>query len=233
MPSSASPARLAAAALATSTLLLTACGTLSTVPIGDEARARLHVVSIDPAVKLPAELTYLGRAQGTALILGGPLVGALIAADSASAPKAQLAAELQANHILLGDILAAEFAKQATADAGSIRFVVGDAPADARLELSVNAYGVMQAQPLGTTLYPMLNVNAVLKASDGRVLWQATEIAGAHHRDNKVGHTYEEYVKDPQLLRQVLVAGSDIASHMLAENLMGREAAQDVPGIQR
>ena len=233
MPIPASTHRLAATALAASTLLLTACGTLTTVPIGDDARAHIHVVSIDPAVKLPAEITFMGTGQGAALLLGGPLVGTLIANKTAAGPKAELAAAMQANHIVLGDILAAEFATKASEGAGTIKFVVGDAPADAHVELSVVAYGISQAQPLGSALYPLVNVSAVMKTPDGQVVWQATEFAGPHNQDNKVGHTYDEYVKDPELLRQGFVTGSDIASRLLAENFLGHEKAQNVPGIQR
>jgi hypothetical protein len=234
MPFTVSPRRFSAAALAVSTMLLTACGTLTTVPIGDDARARIHVVSINPSVTLPAEMTFMGTGQGAALLLGGPLVGTLIASKTAETPKAELAAAMQANHIVLGDILAAEFAKQASHDAGTIQFVVGTAPADAQVELSVVSYGISQAHPLGSALYPLINVNAVMKTPDGRVVWQASEFAGPHNPDNKVGHTYDEYVKDPELLRQGFVTGSDIAAHLLAENLMGREKqAQNIPGTQR
>ncbi len=225
--------RLAVLALAASPLLLVGCGTVGTIPIGDDARAHLHVVSVSPVVKLPDEMTYMGPGQAAALVLGGPLVGGLIANNSAATPKAQLAGEMQASHIVLGDIVAAEFARQATDNAGPTRFVVGSAPADAQVELSVNAYGVMHAQPFGSTLYPLVNVTAIMKAPDGRILWQATEIAGPLARDNKQGYTFEEYAKDPELLRQVLVAGSDIASRMLADNLMGRQKPQGTPGIQQ
>lgn len=113
---------------------------MGTIPITDDARSHLRVVSVNPVVKLPDEMTYMGPGQAAALMLGGPLVGSLIANNSAAAPKAQLAGEMQAGHIVLGDIVAAEFAKQATDNAGPTKFVVGTAPADAPVELSVNAY---------------------------------------------------------------------------------------------
>lgn len=90
----------------------------------------------------------------------------------------------------------------------------------------------MHAQPFGSTLYPLVNVSAVMKTPDGRVVWQATEIAGPLARENRQGYTFDEYARDPELLRQVLVAGSDIVSRMLADNLMGRQKPQNVPGIQ-
>lgn len=223
---------LTAIGLASLATLLTACGTISTIPIAESVRSRIHVVSVDSDVKLPPEMTFMDQGQGAALMLGGPIIGSLIANNSASTPKAQLSAEMQANHIVLGDILAAEFAKQASANS-TMKFVVNDATADARVHLIVNAYGVMQAQPFGSTLYPLINVSAVMKAPDGTVIWQAMEVAGPHHRDNNEGHTYEDYTKDPELLRQVLISCSGIASRMLANNLMGQEKAQNSPGIQQ
>ena len=224
--------RLAILVLAAASPLLTACGSIPTVPIAEDARARIHVVSVNPVVKLPPDLTFLGQGQGAALMLGGPIVGALIANSTASVPKAQLTAEMQTHHILLGDIVAAEFSKQA--NAGSpMRFVVGTAPADAEVQLVVNAYGVAQAHGFGSTLYPLINLSAVMKSPDGTVLWQAMDIVGPLNRDNRDGHTFEDYVKDPELLRQAFVAGSDIVSHMLTQNLMGLEKPQNVPGIQQ
>lgn len=215
-----------------SALLLAACGTVGTVPIADDARARIHVVSVNPVVKLPKEITYMGPGQAAALMLGGPLVGGLIANSTATTPKAALAAELDASHIAVGDIVAAEFAKKA-GESTNMKFLVDAAPADAQVELWVNAYGIMHAQPFGSTLYPMLNVSAVMRTPDGKVIWQASDIVGPLHSENKQGHTIDEYAKDPELLRQAFTVGSDIVSHMLADNFMGRERPQDVPGIQK
>lgn len=225
-----SSTRLLACGLALSTLA--ACGTVGTVPIADDARASLHVVSVNPVVKLPKDITYLGPKEMAAMVLGGPIVGGVIANGTAAGPKAALLAELDANRIAVGDIVAAEFAKQASG-ATNLTFVVDARPADAQVELWVNAYGIMHAQPFGSTLYPMLNVSAVMRAPDGKVLWQATDIVGAMNPENKQGHTIEDYAKDPELLRQAFTAGGDLVAHKLADNFMGRGKPQNVPGIQQ
>jgi len=222
--------RSLACGLSLSTLLLAACGTVGTVPIDDSARARLHVVSVNPVVRLPKDITYLGPGEAAALMLGGPLIGSLIANGSSATPKAALLAELDKGHIAVGDIVAAEFARQA-GDATKLKFVVDSQPADAQVELWVNAYGIMHAQPFGSTLYPMLNVSAVMRTPDGKVVWQATDIVGALNAENRSGHTIDDYLKDPELLRQAFTAGGDIVAHKLADNFMGREKPQNVPGI--
>jgi hypothetical protein len=224
--------RSLACGLSLSTLLLAACGTVGTVPIDDGARTRLHVVSVNPVVKLPKDITYLGPKEMAAMMLGGPLIGGAIANNIASGPKAALLAELDTSKIAVGDIVAAEFAKQASS-ATDLKFVVDGQAADAQVELWVNAYGIMHAQPFGSTLYPLLNVSAVMRAPDGKILWQATDIVGATSPENKQGHTIEDYLKDPELLRQAFTTGGDLVGHKLADNFMGREKPQNVPGIQQ
>jgi hypothetical protein len=220
------------ACLSFACLLLSGCGTVGTVPIADDARARLHVVSVNPVVRLPKDITYLGPKEAAAMVLGGPLVGGVIASGTAAGPKAALLEELDTHKIAVGDIVAAEFAKQASG-ATNLKFVVDGQPADAQVELWVNAYGIMHAQPFGSTLYPMLNVSAVMRTPDGKVLWQATDIVGALSPENKQGHTIDDYAKDPELLRQAFTGGADIVAHMLADNFMGRAKPQNVPGIQQ
>jgi len=227
----ASPVRTLSC-LSLACLLLSGCGTVGTVPIADDARARLRVVSVNPVVKLPKDITYLGPKEAAAMMLGGPLVGSAIANGTSTGPKAALLAELDANRIAVGDIVASEFAKQASG-ATNLKFVVDGQPADAQVQLWVNAYGIMHAQPFGSTLYPMLNVSAVMRTPDGKVLWQATDIVGALNPENKQGHSIDDYARDPELLRQAFMGGADIVSHMLADNFMGRAKPQNVPGIQQ
>ncbi len=224
--------RLAIAAVAATASLLTACGSITPVSMSDSARARIHVVSVDPDIKMPPEPVLLDRGQSAAMMLGGPLLGAAIANNTAAEPRAQLVAEMQTNHIVLGDIVASEFSKKASAG-GPMKFEVGTAPADAQVHFTVTSYGLAQAQPFGSTLYPLINVSAVMQAPDGTILWQAKEIVGALDRDNKQGQTFADYAKDPELLRQAFASVSAIASHKLTDNLMGLEKAQGTPGIQQ
>lgn len=223
--------RATLAGLISVSTLLTACGSVSTIPMDEASKSRIHSVSVDPNVEMPEEMSFLGRGEATALMLGGPIIGALIAHNTAATPKTVLAAEMQKYDISLGTIMAEEFAKQASSGSG-MAFNVGTAATDAKVHLRINVYGLGQAQPFGATLYPLINVSAIMTAPDGHVVWQAMQIAGPLHPDNKTGHTYEEYVNDPALLRQAYVDGTDIASKMLTRNLMGLEK-QSTPGIQQ
>lgn len=210
------PRAATAGALAVS-LLLAACAN-APVAMNDNVRSSVHTVSVDPVVTLPADMYYQGPGQAGMMMLG--VIGALAAQGTAATPKARLHAVMDANNISVQDIVAAEFAKQAGA-ATAMKFTVGNEPADARVKLVVNLYGLSQSQGFGTTLYPMFNVTATMTKADGTVLWKDTDYVTALNGDNKDGHTIEDYLKDPELIRKSFTSGSDLVGHMLATNLAG------------
>ena len=152
-------------------------------------------------------------------MLSGPLVGEQVASAVGKDTTTQLLAEMHANHIDIGDIVAAEFAKQASSGS-TIIFVVGSAPADAEIDLTVNAYGIAHAHALGTTLYPIVNLSATMKTPEGTVIWQASHVASAQNAENQEGHTLEDYLGDPELLRRAFIAGSDIVSRVMVQDLI-------------
>lgn len=197
---------------------LTAC-VAPPVAITPTAKASIHTVRVNPIVKLPPDMLYMGPAEGVAMLVAGPLLGQQAASSTGTSSRAQLASEMQTNHIEVGDIVASEFAKQASAGT-SINFVVGSAPADAQVDLVVNVYGIAHAHTLGSTLYPIVNLSVMMKAPDGTVLWQATHVASAQNVENKEGHTLEEFLNRPELLRQSFVNGADIVSRMMVQDLV-------------
>ena len=208
----------AAFSLLATASLMTAC-VAPPVALAPTAKMAIHTVRVNPSVKLPADMLYMGRAEGVAMMLSGPLLGAQVASATGTDAKAQLAAEMQANHIDLGEIVAAEFASQASSGT-PMTFVVGSAPADAQVDLTVNVYGIAHAHSLGTTLYPVVNLSATMKTPDGTVTWQATHVASAQSPENQEGHTLEDYLKDPELLRHAFVTGSDIVSRVMVQDLV-------------
>jgi hypothetical protein len=152
-------------------------------------------------------------------MLSGPLLGAQVASAVGTDTRAQLVAEMRANHIDLGEIVAAEFARQASAGS-PIAFVVGSAPADAQVDLTVNVYGIVHAHALGATLYPIVSLSATMRTPDGLVTWQASHVASAQNVENQEGHVLEDYLRDPELLRQAFVTGSDIVSRVMVQDLV-------------
>ena len=209
---------LAASFLLATAFFMTAC-VAPRVAMAPEAKGGIHVVRVNPVVQLPADMLYRGRAEGVAMMLSGPLLGDQVASAVGKDAKAQLIAEMGTNHIDLGEIVAAAFARQASAGS-PIKFVVGSAPADAQVDLKVNVYGIAHAHALGSTLYPIISLSATMKTPDGKVSWQASHVASAQNVENQEGHSLEDYLRDPELLRQAFVTGSDIVSRVMAQDLV-------------
>lgn len=212
--------RAASAGALAATLLLAACASNPSVSMNETVRASVHTVSVDPVVTLPADMYYQGPGQGALMALG--VVGALVSQGTAATPKARIHAVMEANNISLQDIVAAEFAKQAGA-ATPMKFVVGNEPADAHVKLVVNMYGIAQSQGFGSTLYPVMNITATMTKADGTVLWKDTDFVSPLNSDNKEGHTIEDLLKEPELIRKSFTSGSDLVGHMLATNLAGSQ----------
>jgi hypothetical protein len=218
MPSRSPRAAIVASCLLATALLMTAC-VAPPVAMAPTARASIHTVRVNPAVQLPADMLYRGQKEGVAMMLTGPLVGAQVASAVGKDTTTQLVAEMRANHIDIGEIVAAEFAKQASSGS-QITFVVGSSPADAQIDLTVNAYGIAHAHALGATLYPIVSLSATMRTPEGAVIWQASHVAGAQNIENQEGHALEDYLRDPELLRRAFVAGSDIVSRVMVQDLI-------------
>lgn len=209
---------LGAFCLLATAFLMAAC-VAPRVAMAPAAKTGIHTVRVNPVVQLPADMLYRGRAEGVAMMLSGPLLGAQVASAVGADAKAQLVAEMRTNHIDLGEIVAAEFARQASSGS-AITFVVGSAPADAQVDLTVNVYGIAHAHALGTTLYPIVSLSATMRTPDGQVAWQASHVASAQNVENQEGHALEDYLRDPELLRQAFVTGSDIVSRVMVQDLV-------------
>ncbi len=183
------------------------------------ARTAIRTVRVNPVVKLPADMLYRGQKEGVAMLMSGPLVGAQVASALGKDTTTQLVAEMRANHIDLGEIVAVEFARQASSGS-PITFVVGSSPADAQVDLTVNEYGIAHAHVLGSTLYPIVSLSATMKTPEGTVVWQASHVASAQNAENQEGHALEDYLRDPELLRQAFVTGSDIVARVMVQDLV-------------
>ena len=197
--------------------------------IDEGVRAQTHTVWIN-SVTMPASIDFFGQSQSVAALAAGPLA-ALMDDKLSAEPKARLTRELQDNHIDVSAMLKASFAKRVIAEA-SMR-VIDSGPADAQIDLVVNRYGFAIARPGTATLYPLFGVSAIMKDAKGQVVWQGSDLMTAHHADNKEGHPLEDLLGNPEMLQRALATGGDLVSEMLVRNLMGLEAAQNVPGIQK
>jgi hypothetical protein len=212
--------------------MLAGCaGMVPTVAIDEGQKARIKTVAVDPIVKMPPSIEFQGQGQGAAALLAGPFA-ALVDDRISAEPRARLTASMRKIDLDVSGVVSTGFAKEMSTRSG-IAFATSTSVADAQVELSVNRYGLGRAQPVGATLYPFFDVTAVMKTRDGKVVWQATERLIALDSDNKVGHSLEEYLANPEFLRQAMVTGSDLVGDKFAKNFLGLEVDQSVPGIQK
>lgn len=197
--------------------LLSACAGVSPVSMKEADRAAIKTVAVEPTVTLPENMFYQSRGQALAGAIAGP-VGALAASGASSEPKAVLLNLMKANDISVQQIVKAEFARAANARS-RMTFSEGAGQPDASVTLTVNAYGFLPSPMFGAQMYPMLNVSAVMKRPDGTLVWQRTRVISTLHGDNDKAYTYEEYVKNPELLREVWVRVADVLSRVLAGDM--------------
>ncbi|MCE3605794.1 hypothetical protein LXA47_19615 [Massilia sp. P8910] len=194
--------------------LLSACAGAPSITMNAGDRAAIKTVKINPAVQLPEKMYYQGRGQALAMVAGP--IGAVIGASAAAGPSGQLVAKMADSKISVPDILKTEF--QRAAEGTGLTVVDPAAASDAEVTLQVNAYGLSQSNGF-SSLYPMMNVSAVMKKSDGTIAWQKTDFASPLNSDNKTGKEFDDYMQDPELLRNAMTTISSIVSKMLVDDL--------------
>lgn len=195
-------------------VLLSACASNPSTTMSAGDRAAIKTVKINPAVQLPEKMFYHGRGQSIAMV--GGAIGGAIAAATAAGPSEQIVAKMSASKISVPDILKTEF-KRATESTG-LTVVDPAAASDAEITLQVNVYGLGQSNGF-SSLYPMMNVSAVMKKNDGSIAWQKTDYASPLNSDNKTGKEFDDYMGDPELLRNAMTTISSIVSKMLTDDL--------------
>jgi hypothetical protein len=196
--------------------VLAGCAGAPTQRMSVADRATIKTVTVNPEVQMPQAMFFHGQAQSAAAV--GGLVGALVGAEMAKGPSEQIVAKLKEKQIVLPEIVKSEF-QRAAAASGALAFADNAASADGELTFAVNVYGFGQTQGFSPLLYPLMNVSATLKKKDGSIAWQKTEFATPHNSENTLGHKFDEYMANPELLRATLTNMSGILSRLLVKDL--------------
>lgn len=201
-------------------ILIAGCAGLPSIDMNPADRAQIKAVKIRADNKLPEEMFYQGRGQAIAGAFGA--LGAVAGVAASQDPKEQIMATMSKNNISLPSILQTEFEKTVRSQ-GQFRVVDEHSPADAELVLVVNTYGLSQAQGFSAVLYPMINVSASLRKSDGTVAWQRTDYVTPQNKENSSGHEFDEYVAKPDQLKASWSKVSGIVSRMLVKELSDKK----------
>ena len=198
------------------------CAGAPSISASASDRAKISSARINPTVEITPKPFYQGREQSFAFI--GGAVGAVVAGQAAAgAVDAQTAivTAMRNQRVDIGEIVRAEFAR--AAEAGTpMRFTTDTASAvDGVVLLKVDVWGLGQTQGLSATLFPTFGVSATLRRTDGTVVWQKYEYVTPLSKENSEGHTLEEYLANPELLRKAFTSASGIVSRMLIADYRG------------
>ena len=198
--------------------LLTGCA--SSVPLTKPVRESIRSVSINKQVKVADTMSYVGPEAGLGALFG--LIGYGVAAALARGPKAQLTAAMQAGQIDLAQIVREQFETELVG-AGIFPAIVSE-PGDGEIKLEVRSFGFAQSfaspdDPLDR-LKPVLLVEGSLSRTDGTILSKKDEGVGNRTKQSP-GHTLEEYVQNPQLMREAFTVAAKIVAGGLVRNLRG------------
>jgi hypothetical protein len=68
-------------------------------------------------------------------------------------------------------------------------------------------------------LYPILSVKATMTSRDGRVIWRQSAGVRPNTGKNKTGYRIDEYIADPERLREVFQNALRLAAQSLVEKL--------------
>jgi hypothetical protein len=199
-------------------LALSGCVGAPAVKISKNDLERVRTIRILPSVQMPAEMFFHGKAQSCAIAVGSGALGAAACPKASKEPKEEILDTMKAHDIWLADIVRTEFQKTVTSR--GLFTVAADAQvADAELILAVNVYGLGQTQGFSSLLYPVLNVSATLRKPDGTVAWQNTDFVTPQNAANTGGHEFQQYLQNPELLRDTWMNVAQIVSGMLVDDL--------------
>ncbi len=192
-------------------------GCAGSVALTKKDRSSLQTVAINKDVTKPDDMFYQGRKQS---VLAGTfgLIGSAIAAESAKEPKSMLNAAMEKNNIDVRQIVKEQFENELK-KSGLFGSVVNE-KGDAEFKLSIDIYGFAQPHGLSSQLKPMLRVKGNLVRTDGSILWEKTEYV---HNLSKgtPSHTIEEYLGNPELIREAFTVASKIVVSALVNDMRG------------
>lgn len=197
-------------------ITMAGCVGLSKVEMSPSDQAHTRTIHVRVEDRLPEDMFFHGTAQSVGGAFG--VVGALAGMALSETPKAQIISAMENNGIKLPIILQKEFAN-AVQSTGEFQVVDSQSLSDAEMLLIVNIYGLAQSHGFNSNLYPMLNVSGSLRKPDGTVIWQRTESMTALNEQNDKGYEFDQYMENPERLREVWSNASRIVSRMLVREL--------------
>lgn len=167
---------------------LMGCATLPKLTAADQAH--FQAVKIDPVVKYPPTMTYMGEGAHFGLL------GAL--ADIPTRKKLQKFVEAHNIHV---NNIVKKAATKAFEQSGKLNLTDAAGPRVATLKIVVRVYGLGMHAGFSSKLRPFMNIRCSLIDPTGQVIWKADDFVDPN--DSVVtAHTMAQLKAHPKLIAQ-------------------------------
>jgi hypothetical protein len=155
--------------------------------------------------------------QGTAQVwgVGGGVIGAVVGAKDAVGAKDQIKAAMRRDQIDLGLIIREQLESELVT--ASVFPSIVPEGGDAEIRLEVLIFGFGQPHAFSGKLMPTLGVQGSLVRTNGTVLWKKYDYAAGQNQ--AFLHTLEEYLQNPQLIREAIIICAKIVSDRLVKDM--------------
>lgn len=198
--------------------LMVLSGCASHTALTKENRATLKAVSVNKDVSKPDLIGVHGMKE-TNIEFAGFLTGGIVGTAAASEiPKKRgplLKYVMEKSGIDISEIVREKFIAQLKNS--GFPCSITEEGGDAEFKLSI--FGVGFSKPPGFTdnLRPWLYVDAILVKPDGAILWKDREIV--QNPSQTPSRNFNEYINNPELIREALSIVSQIVSEKLVKDL--------------
>ena len=195
--------------------LLSTFGCAPSVTLKKDTLLSNQPVSISKNVSLPETMFYQGRKES--ILAGFGLFGILVAESGIKETSGIIKYVMNKFDIDIAQIVRGEFEQQLrnTNLFSMIQTDRGNCP---ELKLTIKVYGFGQPQGLSSQLKPLLGVAGELASPDGSVLWKKYDYVSNLNRKTP-SHTLEEYLNDPELIREAFNTASQIVVSSLIDHM--------------
>lgn len=189
--------------------LISVSGCGSSIALKKDDISANQYVNISKNVLTPETMYY----QGPESIIPG-LIGVISAAESGKTAKLILQETMLSNNIDVPQILRKEFEQQLI-NSPVFSTILPDAGNYPEIRLSISYYG-FGIHGLSRQMKPMFGVVGQIVKPDGSVIWRKYDFVTPLGGETP-SHTIEEYISNPELIREAF----NVASKIVVSGLVG------------
>jgi len=198
--------------------LLSSLGCASKVSLKKEDMQVNRTVNISQNVSLPEAMFYQGRKE---MMLQGTLglIGAAAAEGGRKGTADIIKDVMNKSNVDVAQIVRTEFEQQLKSS-NLFNTILPDRGNYPEIKLKIQLYGFASPQTFSSQLRPMLGITGELVKPDGSVIWKNYEYV-SNLNGKTPSYTLEEYLKNPELIREAFNGASQIAVRGLIEDMKG------------